>query len=207
MKYFIVLIISALLVPVAYGQRMKPGDDKENFFRFGIKGGLNINKISGNSYKDGFNYNYLAGAFAQLNFSRTFGLQPEINFVQSSAEFSDDASDVYNDIFRGGSQKKAKLDRIEVPLLLNVNLGPSKRLKLQFGPAYNSKLKETVDSLNNPQSLYRKAEWSAIGGLWIQWPVIAMGGRYKLGLTEMNDIDNREKWRNEGFQLFLGLTF
>ena len=45
----------------------------------------------------------------QFNFSKTFGFQPEVNFVQSSSEFTNDASDVYDDIFRDGSQKKAKL--------------------------------------------------------------------------------------------------
>ena len=207
MKRLSIFLLFNLLSFAAFAQRMKAGDDHENFFRFGIKGGLNINKINGASYKSGFNYNYLAGVFTQFNFSRTFGLQPEVNLVQSSAEFSDDASDVYNDIFRGGSQKKAKLDRLEVPLLLNINVGPSKRVKFQLGPAYSGMLKETVDSLNNPQSIYKKAEWSALGGIWIQMPVVAFGGRYKVGLNNFNDIDTREKWRNQGFQLFLGLTF
>ena len=35
--------------------------DHENFFRFGAKGGLNINKRTGESYKNGFRYNFQAG--------------------------------------------------------------------------------------------------------------------------------------------------
>src|SRR4029077_13956972 len=73
-------------------------NDSEKFFHIGAKGGININKIQGQSYKAGFNYNYLLGGFMQFNFGR-FGLQPEVNFVQSTSEFSKDATNVYNDLF------------------------------------------------------------------------------------------------------------
>ena len=109
--------------------------DHENFFRFGVKGGVNVNKISGQSYKSGFNYNFQAGAFLQFNFSNRLGIQPEVSFVQSSSAFSNDAGDIYDDLFLGGGQRNAKLNYLEVPVLLNVNLGPSKRVKLQAGPA------------------------------------------------------------------------
>src|ERR1700678_4486070 len=100
--------------------------DQENFFRFGVKGGVNINKISGESYKQGFNFNYQVGGFAQFNFSQRFGLQPEINFVQSSSTFSNDQTDVYADLFQGGTQKNATLNYLEIPVLLNINVGESK---------------------------------------------------------------------------------
>ena len=86
-----------------FGQKFKE-TDSEKFFHIGAKGGININKIQGQSYKSGFNYNYLLGGFIQFNFGR-FGLQPEVNFVQSSSEFSKDANNVYNDLFFNGSQK------------------------------------------------------------------------------------------------------
>jgi len=175
----------------AIAQRNKMDADHENFFRFGIKAGVNINKITGKSYKEGFNYNFQAGGFIQINFSNRFGLQPEVNFVQTSSEFTNDPNDIYSDIFQGGSQKKSKLNYLEVPLLLNINIGPSKRIKLQAGPAYGGLLKQTVDSLKNNGNIYKNGEWAAIGGLWIQLPLVNLGARYKLGLTNLNAIDNR----------------
>jgi hypothetical protein len=202
------LIVAALVLisTGAYAQRNKVDTDRENFFRFGAKAGVNINKISGKSYQEGFNYNFQAGGFIQLNFSNRFGLQPEVNFVQTSAEFTNDAADVYNDLFRDGSQKSAKLNYLEIPVLLNVNIGPSKRVKLQFGPAYGGLLSQTVDSLKNNGSIYKNAEWSAIGGLWLQLPLVHIGARYKAGLTNVNAIDNRQSWKNQGIQLFIGVT-
>jgi Outer membrane protein beta-barrel domain len=202
------LIIIGLLFSsaVATAQRNKTDTDRENFFKFGAKVGVNVNKITGKSYKEGFNYNFQAGGFVQFNFSSRLGLQPEINFVQTSTEFSNDASDVYNDIFRDGSQKSAKLNYLEVPVLLNINVGPSKRVKLQIGPAYGGLLKQTVDSLKSGGSIYKNGEWSAIAGLWLQLPLVHIGARYKAGLTNINAIDDRQSWKNQSIQMFIGIT-
>jgi hypothetical protein len=189
------------------GKKFDPNADHENFFRIGAKAGVNINKINGQAYKDGFNYNYLLGVFLQFNFSKTFGLQPEFNFVQSSSEFTTDASTVYDDLFLDGSQKKAKLDYLKVPLLLNINVGPSKRVKLQLGPQYGNVLSQTVDSLKSNGNIFKKADWSAVGGLWLQIPFLNLGARYEIGLTNLNDIDNQQKWKSQAFTIFAGFTF
>lgn len=181
--------------------------DHENFFRYGAKAGVNTNKITGSSYSEGYNYNFQAGVFLQFNLTKRIGIQPEINFVQTQSEFSDDPSDIYNDIFRDGSQKKATLNYLEVPVFLNVNIGPSKRVKLQLGPAYGGLLKQTVDSLKNSGDIYKNAEWSAIGGLWVQLPLVNFGARYKIGLTDINAIDDRQTWKNQAIQVFVGVTF
>jgi hypothetical protein len=179
--------------------------DHEKFFRIGAKAGVNINKIQGQSYKSGFNYNYLLGGFMQFNFGR-FGLQPEVNFVQSSSEFSKDANNVYNDLFYNGSQKKARLNYIKVPLLLNVNVGESKHVKLQVGPQYSGLLKQSVDSLKTSQNFFKTSDLSMLGGVWFQLPFINLGARYELGLSNVNDIDNKEKWKSQAFTIFAGFT-
>ncbi len=203
------LLLALLLIITlpTYAQRNNLNKDHENFFRIGAKGGVNMNKINGKSYKEGFNFNFQAGVFLQFNFSDRFGLQPEVNFVQTSSEFSNDANDIYYDLFLGGSQKKSKLNFLEVPLLLNINVGPSKRVKLQLGPAYGGLLKQTVDSLKNKGDIYKNGEWAAIGGLWIQLPFVNLGARYKLGLTDLNGIDNRQSWKSQSIQVFVGITF
>jgi hypothetical protein len=34
-----------------------------------------------------------------------------------------------------------------------------------------------------------------------------LNGRYFIGLSDINDLTNDSKWRNQGFQLSVGLTF
>lgn len=207
MKRFLLFFLTLLSLNSFSQKKFDPNSDHENFFRIGAKAGVNINKINGQSYNSGFNYNFLLGGFMQFNFSKTFGLQPEVNFVQSSSSFTNDPSDVYDDIFRDGSQRKAKLNYLKVPLLLNINIGPSKRVKLQLGPQVGGVLKETVDSLKNGGTIFKKSDWAAVGGLWIQIPFINLGARYEIGLTNLNDIDNQQKWNSQAFTIFAGFTF
>lgn len=205
---FPLLFLLVLVTTLSFGQKKKFRQlDQEAFFRIGAKAGVNINKIQGQSYKTGYNYNYAVGGFMQFNFSNRFGLQPEVNFAQSSSEFSTSTFDVYNDLFRDGSQKTAKLNYLKIPLLLNINVGESKHVKLQFGPQFGGVVKETVDSLKAKKDIFKKADWSAVGGLWLQLPFINLGGRYELGLTNINAIDNRDNWRSQGFTFFVGFTF
>jgi Outer membrane protein beta-barrel domain len=189
-------------------QNISFAQDKESFFRIGAKAGVNVNKIDGKSYNNGFNYNFQAGVFTQFNFSKTFGIQPEVNFVQSESEYNDDANIIYDDLVGGGTQHKAKLDYLEIPVLLNINIGPTKRVKLQLGPSYGGLLKQTTDSLRNGvQNLYKNGEWSAIGGLWIQLPFINLSARYKLGLTDISNLSTNQSWKNQAIQVSVGVTF
>ncbi|MEQ1552563.1 MAG: porin family protein [Ferruginibacter sp.] len=201
----ILLFLTILLLTMnVFSQK----SDRENFFKIGAKAGANINKIKGVAYKNGFNYNFQGGVFAQLKLTNKFGLQPEVNFVQTQTEFTNDVNTITDDLFGGGAtaQHKAKLDYLEVPLLLNVNVGPTKKIKLQFGPAYGGLLKQTVDSLKTGvKNIYKNGEWSVIGGLWIQMSIINISARYKAGLSNINGFSNQQ-WKNQAIQVSLGIT-
>ena len=207
MKKILPVLLSLLFLfssGFLFAQKFKQ-TDQEKFFHIGAKAGININKIKGQSYKSGFNYNYLLGGFMQFNFGR-FGLQPEVNLVQSSSEFSKDANNVYNDLFFNGSQKEARLNYIKVPLLLTINVGESKHVKLQLGPQFSGLFKQTVDSLKARKNIFKTFDFSMLGGVWFQLPLINLGARYELGLSNVNDIDNKEKWKSQAFTIFAGIT-
>ncbi|TMI84467.1 MAG: PorT family protein, partial [Bacteroidetes bacterium] len=118
----VLLLVTSL---AAFSQRNKKNDfEKENFFRVGFNAGININRILGKSFTDEFSFDYGLRGLMQFNFSRKFGLQPEVGFVQSSSTQSNDFSDIYDDIALGGDQiKKAKLDYLKIGSMLNYNLG------------------------------------------------------------------------------------
>ena len=206
MKILILPLLLSAFCLNAYSQKKKDPSDIESFFRLGFKGGLNLNKIEGKSFKDEFNYNYALGGFVQLSITRKLGLQPEINFVQTTAEQTNDITEVYDDLFFGGDQKKAKLNYLKFAGLLNIDIGPSQRVKLQLGPQWGRLLNETADSLNSSQDVFKKNEFSALGGIMLQLPLFHIGTRYEIGLTDVNGTDNHDKWRSQAWQFFVGIT-
>jgi len=206
MKILILPLLLSAFCLNAYSQKKKDPSDIESFFRLGFKGGLNLNKIEGKSFKDEFNYNYALGGFVQINITRKLGLQPEINFVQTTAEQTNDITEVYDDLFFGGDQKKAKLNYLKFAGLLNIDIGPSQRVKLQLGPQWGRLLNETADSLNSSQDVFKKNEFSALGGIMLQLPLFHIGTRYEIGLTDVNGTDNNDKWRSQAWQFFVGIT-
>ena len=206
MKNLIVPLLFSALCLNAYSQKKKDPAEKESLFRWGFKGGLNLNKIEGQSFNEGFSYNYALGGFMQINFSRKLGIQPEVNFVQTSAEQSDDITVIYDDLFLEGTQKKAKLDYLKFAALLNIDIGPSQRVKLQLGPQWGMLLDEAVDSLQSSQDIFKKSEFSVLGGIMLQLPLFHLGTRYEIGLTNINGIDNQDHWKSQAWQFFVGIT-
>jgi Outer membrane protein beta-barrel domain len=208
MRTALIIVILFITSIQAFPQRNVKNDfEKENFFRVGFNAGINVNKIQGRSFKDEFRYNYDIRAFLQFNFSRKFGVQPEVSFLQASSEQSDDFSDIYDDISLGGTQLEAKLNYLKIGSLLNLNVGPTQKIKLQFGPQWGMLLNEKVDSLKTPRNIFKDGELSLAAGIMFQLPFVHFGGRFEQGLTNINDIDNRDTWKSQAFQLFAGITF
>ncbi len=205
MKTKLILFFFSVLFFQANAQKKDPSE-KESLIRFGFKGGLNLNKISGQSFKNEFSYNYQLGGFLQINLTRKFGLQPELNFVQTSSEQSNDITVIYDDIFLGGSQVKAKLKYLKMAGLLNIDIGPSQRVKLQLGPQWGMLINEAVDSLKTPKDIFRKGELSVLGGIMLQLPLFNIGTRYEIGLSNINAIDNKDQWKTQAWQFFVGVT-
>ena len=47
-------------------------------FHIGIKGGANITKVDGKSFKDEFRYGYHLGGFVEIRAGNKFVIQPEV---------------------------------------------------------------------------------------------------------------------------------
>lgn len=202
---FTFLLLSTLLFAQ---KKNKVHEEDEAKLRFGFKGTVNINKLDGTPFKDKFSYNYQLGGFIQWNFSYKLGLQPEINFAQSSSEITNDNTVIYDDIFLDGDQKKARLDYLKIPILLNIDIGPSQKVKLQLGPQWAQLINSKVDSLKNPRlDIFKKGDFSLLGGIWFQLPAVHIGARYEIGLSNINNVTDKDKWKSQALQLFAGITF
>jgi Outer membrane protein beta-barrel domain len=210
MKNLTILLL--LLAPsIIFSQKSVYGYSEEyevdNFFRIGLSAGLNLNKIQGKSFVNEFNYNYGVRGYLQFNFSRKFGVQPELGYNQVTATQSKDYTVIWDEISSGGEHLKVKLNYLNFGTLLNYNLCATRTwLKLQVGPQWGMLLNEKVDSLKTPLDIFKKSDFALVGGILCQWPSVHFGIRYEQGLTNINAIDDRDKWKNQSFQIFVGLT-
>ncbi|TAH00176.1 MAG: PorT family protein [Sphingobacteriales bacterium] len=186
--------IFTLFITVAANAQLK----KVPFFQMGIKGGANLTKVDGKSFNDEFKTGYHAGAFVQLRLSNKFQVQPEVLFNQLNTRTDTSFSNVY-DI---KNLKDVKLNYISIPLLLTY--APSKVISFQAGPQFGILIDKSKTIADNGKQAFRSGDLSMLGGVQVSIGGIRVNGRYFVGLNNINDIDNQEKWKNQGFQLSVG---
>src|SRR4030095_1322712 len=190
-KKLLVFFTAALLVSsVSFAQG----------FHLGIKAGANGLKVDGKSFKEEFQYGYNLGAFAEINFSPKVGIQPEVMWNQTNFRTADQFNDIYPE---GTSDVKGKLNYLSIPVILNYR--PVKFLSLQAGPQFGILLNSDQSLFENGVQAFKSGDFSVLGGAQLNIGAIKVGARYVVGLTNINDIDNKDKWKNQGFQVYLGL--
>lgn len=168
-------------------------------FHVGVKAGANLFKVDGTSMDNEFTFGYNLGGFAELNFSDKVGIQPEVMWNQTNYRTGHNFSDIYP---QGTDDVKGKLNYLSIPILLNYS--PVKFFTLQAGPQFGILINQDKTLLKNGQDAFKNGDFSMLGGVQLNIGALKLGGRYVVGLANINDIDNKEKWKNQGFQVFIG---
>jgi hypothetical protein len=172
-------------------------------FHLGIKGGANITKVDGKSFKDEFRYGYSLGGFMEVRLGNKFVLQPEVLFNQYSTRLDSNYKSVYQDVFNGNSN--IKLNYISIPILLNYKLIGS-FLSLQAGPQVGILIDQNKTTLQNGGEAFKKGDFSMLGGVQLKLANIRINGRYAIGLNNISDLTNDNEWKSQGFQVSVGLA-
>lgn len=173
--------------------------------RLGIKGGADLGKISGQGFDQQYNLGYYLGGFLQLNFTKAVGVQGEANFSSGSVKTASNFSEVYTTVAPNDNNRNITLNYLQIPVLLNVSLG-TPRIKLQLGPQYSIYTgHKTV--LEASGQAFKNGDLAAVGGLWFQLPIINIHARYLLGVSNISDVANSDKWQSQHIQVGVGLTF
>lgn len=173
-------------------------------FNIGIKGGANITKLDGVSFKDKFSYGYHLGGFATIGLGGKFGIQPEVLFSQYSTTVDSSYKNVYEGVFNS-DQSKVRLNYLSIPILLNYKL-LGNFLTLQAGPQFSVLMNQDKNLLQNGGKAFSDGDFAMLGGVQLKLAALRVSGRYIVGLRNINDIDNQDKWKNQGFQVSLGLA-
>jgi hypothetical protein len=189
----IVLVASVFITHASFAQ-----------FNFGAKAGANITKIEGKSFKDEFRYGYHVGGFVEIGLGGKISVQPEVLFNQFQTRVDSTFKNVYSNALNFSENKNIKLNYLSIPIVLNYKLGNV--ISLHAGPQFGILLDQDETILENGKRAFDKGDLSMLGGVQLKITKIRLIGRYIVGLNNINDIDDQNKWKNQGFQLSLGLA-
>lgn len=174
-------------------------------FHLGVKGGANIIKVDGKSFKDEFRYGYHIGGFMEVRAGNKFIIQPEVLFNQYSTSVDSNFNHIYQGVLNSNAQSNVKLNYLSIPILLDYKLIGS-FISLQAGPQFGVLLNNNKTLLQNGGEAFKNGDFSMIGGVLVKLGAFRVNGRYVIGLNNINDIDNQDKWKSQGFQLSVGLA-
>lgn len=184
------LAICSFFVNTGFSQSLK----------IGFKGGTTINKLNGKSFNDQFTFGYHIGGFAEIGLGNKWALQPEVLFNQVNA----DTSSAFSSIYQFNKVDKVKLQYLSIPLLLDYRV--NKLITLQAGPQYGILMNKSKTLVQNGQAAFKSGDFSLLGGLQVKILNFRFYGRYAVGLNNLNDIDNKDKWKSQSIQLGIGVT-
>ncbi len=172
--------------------------------KFGLKAGANITKVDGKSFKDEFRYGYHAGGFVEIGLGGKLSIQPEVLLNQYQTRVDSSFKNVYENALNFSDNRDIKLNYLSVPVLLNYKL--ANILSLQAGPQFGILIDQGKTLLNNGKDAFSKGDFSVVAGAQINISKIRLSGRYVVGLNNINDIDDQNDWKNQGFQVSLGFA-
>lgn len=149
---------------------------------FGVKGGFNMSNLySGNADDENILYGFNAGIYATLPISDFIAIQPEILFTTKGSKLE------YDNAFASGNAK-FKLNYIEVPLLVRVNITKNFNVHAGGYASYLVSSKVTgdgdfsFDQKINTDDL-NKFDAGLAAGVGVDFDPISIGLRYNYGLT------------------------
>jgi hypothetical protein len=172
-------------------------------FHIGAKAGANITKVDGKSFKDEFRYGYHLGGFMEIRAGNKFVIQPEVLWNQYATKLDSNYKNVYQDVFNGNAN--IKLNYLSIPILLNYKLVGS-FLSLQAGPQFGILIDQNRTLLQNGGDAFKKGDFSMLAGVQFKVLAFRLNARYAIGLNNISDLPDDDKWKSQGFQVSVGIA-
>jgi hypothetical protein len=175
---------------------------KAQGFHLGLKAGTNISQITGRSFDQGFQWGFCAGAFAELNFTSKWGIQPELLFSQTKTQTASNFNDIY---VEGINSQSVSLNYLTIPILLSYKIIPL--LSLQLGPQFGILMNTSENITTNSINALKSGAVSMVGGAQLNVGGFKFGARYIYGFSNLNNLPppgNVDTWKNQNFQLYIG---
>ena len=169
---------------------------------FGGKIGANLTKIDGVSFSDAYELSYHVGAFAEIDFSKNWGIQPELLFSQTTSKVDSGWHAIYGEAPSSLLSSDVKLNYLNIPILLRINAG--NLLTFHVGPQFSILVNDNNSLVTNSKNAFKKGDLAAVLGAQINISKFRIYGRYNIGLANISDVDNPNEWKSQQFQLGVG---
>jgi hypothetical protein len=155
----------------------------------GIKAGANFANQDVTNISVETVTNYLAGAYVNVNFSKKWGLTPEVLYTVYGSKW-DNAS--------------VNLDYVAIPLMLRFK--PIELLSLEAGPQFSFLTKAHHETYGDVKNQLKNNDFGLAFGAGLHLPLgLNVGARYVLGFTNISEVST-ESIKNRTFQVYLGWT-
>jgi hypothetical protein len=168
---------------------------------WGLTAGGNYLKVGGRSFDNTYNLSFSGGAYAEINYSKYFTIQPELLFNQVLCKTSLDFNQIYSN-YGAVSDQLVSVDYIAIPILLVYK--PIPLLSILVGPQYSYAIGQTKNLLQEYPStnVFNHSDFSLVFGGQLNMGKAKVGLRYQEGLVNVNNINSTDSWRTYGVQLY-----
>jgi hypothetical protein len=175
--------------------------DAQKSMEWGLKAGGNYLKVGGRSFDNTYNLSFSGGAYAEINYSKYFTIQPELLFNQVLAKTSQEFNQIYSG-YGPVSNQLVSVDYIAVPILLVYK--PIPLLSILVGPQYSYAIAQTKNLLQSYPNInaFNHSDFSLVFGGQLNMGKMKVGLRYQEGLVNINNINSTDAWRTYGAQLY-----
>src|ERR1700722_6554026 len=181
---FATLLVLTLTASHAYAQKS---------MEWGLKAGGNFFKVGGRSFDNTYNLSFSGGAYAQINYTKSFSIQPELLFNQVLCKTSQEFNQIYSG-YGPVSNQLVSVDYIAVPILLVYK--PIPLLSILVGPQYSYAIAQTKNLLQTYSSpnVFNHSDFSLVFGGQLNMGKMKVGLRYQEGLVNINNVNSSDAW-------------
>jgi hypothetical protein len=188
---FATLILLSLTATHSFAQKS---------MEWGLKAGGNYFKVGGRSFDNTYNVSFSGGAYAEINYSKYFTIQPELLFNQVLCK----TSQTFNQIYAGSGvfDQLVSVDYIAVPILLVYK--PIPLVSILVGPQYSYAIAQTQKLLQQQlnKNAFSHSDLALVFGAQLNMGKAKFGLRYQEGLNNINAINSSDAWRTYGLQFY-----
>ena len=172
---------------------------------WGLKAGGNYFKVGGRSFDNTYNLSFSGGAYAEINYSKYFTLQPELLFNQVLCKTSQDLT--RSTVTMAVSVISWSASIIS-PFRSCWPTSQSRSCRSCWGHNTVSRSRRRQDLLQDyaKSECFFHSDFSLVFGGQLNIGKIKVGLRYQEGLVNINAINSTDAWRTYGLQAYFAIS-